>query len=87
MKKLFVRKPSGGGWVFTVDGKEYGCCECELEEHLEEQIMSVFDEKGIDEIMITIETIKKVEIDVREPVKGRSKKQSIFGARKRNGEK
>ena len=77
MKKLFLRKPSGGGWVVTVEGKEHGCCDYEVEDHLKEYIMSVFDEEGVDEIMITVQTIEKMEIDKQESVeRGTIKKRS-----------
>ncbi len=63
MKKLFIRKPSGGGWLVKEDGKERACCNYEIEDCLREQILSLFDEEGVNEVMITVEIIKEMKID------------------------
>ena len=68
MKKIFVRKPSGGGWLISIDGDERACCDLEIDEYLKKQILSLFDKKGVNEIMITIETIKDIKIGEEKPV-------------------
>jgi len=63
MKKLFIRKPSGGGWLVDEDGKERACCNYEIEDCLREQILSLFDEEGVNEVMITVEIIREMKIE------------------------
>ena len=63
MKRLFISKPSGGGWLVDEGGSERACCECEVEGYLTDQILALFDEEEISGVMITVETIKEMKVD------------------------